>query len=545
MSVRACASRWCHETGVYGVHVFRDRSFSTKSLRRDYPATSPACCRRLTSDFTRSFHPSTPSLSRDRSETRVNRRNQRLSAAKSAALDAAVSSATRINGPKHGITTLLAAKRLTSIEDVVDLTNENHKASEQELEYQSNCKKKDEQDIVSEKNHVSFQYTPSQCTIADLLEAIIMSVPRHVQPAVAVETLTRFRDSFGIRPTASTLAIIARASAHDPDIDARASRALSVLRAMRRDRVMPTAELLRACFDTCVEGLNVHAALAIMQMARDSGFLHRNNDTTNDIDSIHLSSSTRNTMNTTTTEMMKTISPSAENHSEDSCTSLELPYYNGIIQACVFSGRFAAAAAAFREMIQRDIQRDHVTFSLLVAFYAELGHRDSAENAMRDLRKNGFIPTSVAYAACIRLAGSTGDGATILALYDEFEKHCIGKNVSLSGNFSSVTMLRTSSLSNPSSIALEAAKADVTLSAFQAFRAARDATRALCLLHRLRNEFDYKPTRTIYLLVCETCWRATPQRLDAVEKLRVEMHATLPTPRTRSEQARKPRRRRR
>jgi hypothetical protein len=353
--------------------------------------------------------------------------------------------------------------------------------------------------------------------------------------------MVRVREMLGAGPSAPLLTAVATAAATDLIVAARSERALSVLRSMRGDRVMPSPELIRACFSACVAGLNVCAAVAIMQFARSIGFfLPLSASSPASAGEYGEGGSWREaSANVACGHVLPPPSVNAggrggladgggnvsgggsiSNAGELGIQQLsEVSFFNGVIQASTFSGKKSAATAAFREMAALGIDGDEETISLLAVLYANLNQRDSAQNATEALRARGERPTAAAYAAMKRIAGSSNDVTSAGKLFHEFERKLVPDRLAFYNLLLTVLSLETSTTTRITANALAAAGADAVLAMFQAYRDTGSAERVFAFCAYLRKAYAFKPTRIVYELMYEVCCRAVPQRLDLAHQL--------------------------
>jgi hypothetical protein len=197
----------------------------------------------------------------------------------------------------------------------------------------------------------------------------------------------------------------------------------------------------------------------------------------------------------------------------------EVSFFNGVIQASIFSGKKSAATAAFHEMAALGIDGDGETISLLAVLYANVNNRDSAQNDVEALRARGERPTAAAYAAMIRDAGSSNDVTSACTLFDEFEGQLVPNRLACYNLLSTVLSLETNTTTLITAHALAAAQADAVLAMFQAYRDTGSAERVFAFCAYLINAYGFKPTRIVYKLMYEACCRAVPLRLDLAHQL--------------------------
>lgn len=353
-------------------------------------------------------------------------------------------------------------------------------------------------------------YEPGPDAAGALLGSLVQSAPRHLRADAAVEGMMRLKASYGVLPTAPVLAVVARAAAHDRNVEARSQRVMSVIRTMRRARIMPTAELIRACFDSCVAGLDVPGTLALFEFARAARFLCATGLEENSHPALPLVGWTA------------ALNSSCAFDEKSPHTS-EISYYNGVIQATLYSGKYEATLAAFRELSVRNLQPDAGTYSLLAAYHADRGNLLAAVDVIEAMYGRGEVPTAAAYASMIRVAGARGEARKARELFDNFVTGIEKEGVTLVELLSPASTVETAPETRISSTSVAAARGDVVLSMFLAIRATTSVEDGFSFISHLRNEFSLEPTSALVSFVVEACWRAQPQRVDLAQKLRAEL----------------------
>lgn len=296
------------------------------------------------------------------------------------------------------------------------------------------------------------------------------------------------------------LAVIARTAKLDPVAENRTNRILSVLRHLRRSRLLPDAELLFACFETAVSAADIHLAATIHNTAIASRFM-KWPDRDEDDDSQYLAlvrSSALPGPVVPTVPISESISSKCSTNK--SSTHLELPlplaieYYNGLVRAALLSSSHAAAAAALRELHARGAGANAETVSLLAAAHAELDDATGALTLLDALSSPSSLPP-LALAALIRSAGRARDFQRVRVLMEhaphdmQLSAVCIGDVI-------------------VSKQTLAAAGDDVMLAGFLAARACSDVEGALSMLRRLDVMQQDKASTFILGVVAETAWRA-------------------------------------
>jgi hypothetical protein len=348
-----------------------------------------------------------------------------------------------------------------------------------------------------------------------LVQAVSDAAPPALRADAAVEAMARARDGYGAQLSAPVLAAVARAAAHDPSVASRPLRVKSVIRAVRRGRVMPTPELVRACFDSSVAGLDVTMALAVMEFARSAGFFAEGGK--------HAAAPPLSRAALVAARQSSAAAADRRPHLS------EVAYYNGIIQITLFAGKHRAAEAALREMSTRGVDGDDGTLSLLAVLHADMGRRGAAEDVMRSLAARGVCPAPAAFAAMVRLAAASGDAAAARALFDDFERrlHRGDGGLTLAETLSVATTVATAPGVRLSRDVMAASRADVVLAMFQALRSMQAAEDAVALLAHMRRAHGVEATITVFALVFEACCRAWPQRLDLADKVREEQRRVM------------------
>lgn len=353
-------------------------------------------------------------------------------------------------------------------------------------------------------------YAPGSKAAAALVDVVTASAPVAIRADAAIEAMVRLKHSFRVRTSAPLLAAVARAAKNDPVVEMRSKRALSIFRALLRDRLMPTPELVHACFDACVAAVDIISALSFMEVARSSGYFELN--------------------------ASPPIGPSAQlaaahvpiaSKERDigfGGTPTEIAYYDGIVQAAVFSGSYEVAATALREMSSRGLDGHTSTLGILVALYSELGRTDLAGSAYHTIRSQGEVPCPAAYAALIRAEGLRGNSRAAFDLFEEFENNL--RNVNNLRETLSTIVTTSAESGTASSAALAASKGDVVLSMFQALRSARDADGAINFLNHMQHRYKFEVNRIVWTLLFETFCRAVPQRLDLARYVRSKISTT-------------------
>jgi hypothetical protein len=373
------------------------------------------------------------------------------------------------------------------------------------------------------------RFHPSPRAAAAIVDYAVAQAPLELKASVAVEAMARVREALGVCSSVPMLASVASAASTDPEVSSRAARAFSVLRTMRGDRMMPSTDLLKACFSACVAALDVSAAYAIMNFARSAGFFLPASKT------VSLGTDQRDGHEDTLSPAV----PKQSAHSKGRFSDMrnrersvgeivsplldEVFFFNGIIRAALFSGKKGAATATFREMESVGLDGDSETLSLLSVLYSDLNHYEKAQEVFAALEARGEAPSPAAYAAMIRAAGSSENIAAAAKLFKAFEHQFVPDKSAFYRQLSTLLAIETSITTRVTTSALSAARSDAVLAMFQAFRDTGSAEEAFAFRKYLSELYDFKAPRIVFTLMSETCCRAVPQRLDLTQKLCVEV----------------------
>ncbi len=290
------------------------------------------------------------------------------------------------------------------------------------------------------------------------------------------------------------LTVVARAAQLDPIAENRTNRILSVLRHLRRSRLLPDAPLLFACFETAVSAADISLAATIHNTVVASRFMTWPDG--DDENSRYLELMRSSALPGPVVARSNTENHASKQSSNRASQYDTLPkaieYYNGLVRAALLSSSHAAAAAALRELHARGAGANAETVSLLAAAHAEL---DDATGALSLLDALPSPSPPLPLAALIRGAGRARDFRRVRTLLER-----VPKNAPLSAISVSEVPVSKQTLS--------AAGDDVMLAAILAARATEDVNGALWLLSQFDGMRGVEVSSFILGVVAETAWRA-------------------------------------
>lgn len=298
---------------------------------------------------------------------------------------------------------------------------------------------------------------------------------------VACEILFRCLDAFDIRPSADILMPVLRVMDRDPVVERRSTRAMSMLRYARGVQLSPTEDFVYECFKVCVSGLDIEACAMLMEYAFELELCRD----------------------------MKSLGKGP----------LRIDYFNGVMYAALLLQDFNTLSVSQEELMRQEIEPNGLTESIFLATSFDRGDERCAKILLTGMQKKEAVLEEIVFASMLRCAGHKRDTGSVLGLYREYEKQSsfdagLMWNVPYQGANGSWSTRASAS-----------ARGDATFSLFQALRTCGAAEESFEQFRYLKDKYHCKPSRSLYALVIEACWKGG--RLDLAKKLRNEMEMDL------------------